>query len=148
MNLRAWIRDGSVKRFHPHPVQIDDLLMSSFNDIDTARELIKLHRYGFARDAAYEAMLKAGMVMMFAHGLRPVIGGHHVTIVRFTESELGKGHEELIASFDRFRRTRHERLYEGKDNATKSEAMHAIDCAEQLLNIARERSTIKEVNYD
>ena len=148
MNLRAWIRDGSVKRFHPHPVQIDDLLMSSFNDIDTARDLIKLHRYGFARDAAYEAMLKAGMAMMFSYGVRPVIGGHHVTIVRFTESELGKGHEELIASFDRFRRTRHERLYEGKDNATKSQAMHAIGCADELLNIARERAVIKEETYD
>lgn len=85
-------------------------------------------------------MLKAGMAMMFAHGLRPVVGCHHVTIVRFTEQELGPGHEELAASFDRFRRTRHERLYEGKDNASKSQAGHAIHCAEELLNIARERA--------
>jgi uncharacterized protein (UPF0332 family) len=148
VNLRAWIRDGSVKRFHPHPVQIDDLLNSSYNDIDTARELIKLHRFGFARDAAYEAMLKAGMAMMFAHGLRPVIGGHHVTIVRFTEAELGRGHEELIASFDRFRRTRHERLYEGKDTATKSQALHAIACAEELWGIARDRAVIREDSYE
>ena len=144
MNLRAWIRDGSVKRFNPHPVQIDDLFMSSENDLEAARELVKLRRYGLARDTAYEARLKAGMSMMFARGLRPTIGNHHVTIVRFTESELGPGHEELIASFDRFRRTRHERLYEGKDTGTKSQAGHAIACAERLLAIAREHAVMRK----
>lgn len=138
MNFNGFLKDGSIKPFRPAKTQIEDLLSSAKMDIQASTELIKLGHYGLSRDTAYEAMLKSGMVLMFYHGFRPEAGSHHVTIVRFTERVLGSKHDGIIASFDRFRRTRHERLYRGKEAATKSQAEKAINTARQLHQIVQQ----------
>ena len=120
MDFADWLRDGRLKAVTPDPGQVRDLLESAESDISAARELADLGRFGIGRDAAYEAMLKCGLALMLSKGYRPETGSHHVTIVRFTEGVLGQGSEDLIASFDRLRRTRHQRLYQGKDKATRS----------------------------
>lgn len=137
MNFDAWLKDGSIKRFKPAKTQIHNLLFSADKDIQASVELLKFGHYGIARDTAYEAMLKAGMALMFKQGYRPEAGSHHVTIVRFTERLLGQKHDDIIDSFDRFRRTRHQRLYQGKETATKSQAEKAIDTAQRLLKMIR-----------
>lgn len=137
MNFDDWLKDGSIKPFKPAKTQIQNLLSSAEKDIQASVELVGLGHYGIARDTAYEAMLKSGMALMFSRGYRPEAGSHHVTIVRFTEHVLGQKHEDIIDSFDRFRRTRHQRLYQGKEAATESQAEKAIDTARRLLKIVR-----------
>jgi hypothetical protein len=43
--------------------------------------------------------------------------------------------------FDRFRRTRHQRLYQGKEAAMQSQAEKAIDTARHLLKLVRKMVT-------
>lgn len=138
MDLRHLRRDHSIRKFHPVGTQIEDLLISAQCDISGAEDLEHLEHYGLARDAAYGAMLKAGMALMFHYGYRPDTTSHHIAVVRFTEEVLGKKHEPLIASFDRLRRTRHERLYKGRENTTHSECKHAIGAAYKLIRIVKE----------
>ena len=76
---------------------------------------------------------------MFKSGYRPEAGRHHITIVRFTERALGPERQPLIDAFDRLRRSRHERLYRGKELATKSQAVRAIENAEKLLFAIKEK---------
>lgn len=137
MNFDDWLKDGSIKSFRPVKTQVHDLLSSAEKDIQASVELVGLGHFGLSRDTAYEAMLKSGIALMFYHRFRPEAGSHHVTIVRFTERVLGSKHEDIITSFDRFRRTRHQRLYQGKEAATRSQAEKAIDTARQLLNLVQ-----------
>lgn len=137
MNFDDWLRDGSIKRFRPAETQLENLLSSAGKDLQAATELVSLGHHGIARDTAYEAMLKSGMALMYSRGYRPEAGSHHVTIVRFTARVLGSRHADLIDAFDRFRRTRHQRLYQGREAATKSQAEKAIDSAQRLLSIVR-----------
>lgn len=135
MSLSQWLADGSIKSFRPQENQIKDLLASADSDIEAAAQLLESGHYGVGRDTAYEAMLKSGMALMFDRGYRPESGGHHVTVVGFTEEELGPEHEALIQAFDRLRRSRHQRLYQGKEAATKSGAQTAIKNAKLLKTV-------------
>lgn len=137
MNFNDFLKDGSIKQFKAVKSQIYDLVSSAENDIQASIELIKREFYGVSRDTAYEAMLKSGMALMFYHGYRPEVGSHHITIVRFIEQVLNSKYDEIVASFDRFRRTRHQRLYQGKEAASKSQAQKAIKTAKQLLEIVK-----------
>lgn len=137
MNLDQWLADGTVKRITPRQAQIEDMLKSAEKDVEASSKLLELKYYGISRDTAYEAMLKAGMSLMLANGLRPEAGNHHVTVVRFTESVLGDEHEEIINVFDRLRRSRHQRLYQGKEAATLSQAKSAISTAGILISVVK-----------
>lgn len=133
MNLNEMLADGSLKPFQPQGSQIKDLISSGSHDLEAARQLVTSSHYGIARDTAYEAMLKFGMALMFEHGYRPESGSHHVIVVRFTEHILGKEHIDLITAFDRLRRSRHQRLYQGKEIGTRAQAESAIAAARELL---------------
>lgn len=134
-----WLKDGSIRSFQPTISQVQDLLSSAQNDLQTARLLRNLERFGHSRDTAYEAMLKTGMALMFHYGFRPSSGSHHLTIVKFAKQALGPNCEDIIIAFDRFRRTRNDRLYRGKEMATKSQANQAINNAKKLLEIVRDK---------
>lgn len=75
---------------------------------------------------------------MYFHGYRPVTGSHHITIIRFTERVLDPEDDSLITVFERLRRTRHERLYRGKDIATRTDAENALKRAQELLVVVKE----------
>lgn len=133
MNLNEMFADGSLKSFRPQGSQIKDLISSGESDLDAAQQLVTAAHFGIARDTAYEGMLKFGMALMFKHGYRPEAGSHHVTVVRFTEYVFGKDHADLIIAFDRLRRSRHQRLYQGKEVGTRAQAESAIATARELL---------------
>lgn len=138
MTLDEMLSDGSLKPFEPKGSQVNDLISSGAHDLEASGQLVATSHYGIARDTAYEAMLKFGMALMFKQGYRPESGGHHVTVVRFTEHILGKGYKDLITAFDRLRRSRHQRLYQGKEIGTKAQAESAIATAQELLATVRE----------
>lgn len=142
MNLDQWLADGTIKRIVPRQSQVDDLLTSADKDIAAAVKLLELQYFGISRDTSYEAMLKAGMALMFSRGFRPEAGSHHVTVVRFTESVLGNDYQELIITFDRLRRLRHQRLYQGKEIATRSQSESAVFAAERLISAVKEFKSI------
>lgn len=137
MNFKDFLDNGSIKPFKPVGTQIEDLLKSAEKDIEASTNLIDLNHYGLSRDTAYEAMLKMGMALMFSYGFRPESGSHHATTVRFTERVFGPKHDSLIASFDRFRRTRHERLYRGRETATRSQAEKPLLQQENFKRLSR-----------
>lgn len=135
MNLERWLASGAIKPYVPQQTQITNLLDSARSDIDAAEDLQKLGHYGISRDTAYEAMLKSGMALMFHHGYRPESGSHHAVIVNFTGQALAGEQDDLTLAFDRLRRSRHQRLYQGKEVGTQSQAKAAIAHAKRLLEI-------------
>jgi uncharacterized protein (UPF0332 family) len=87
---------------------------------------------------AYEAMLKASLALMLAHGLRPrSLPGHHVAIIEFAGKQLGKQFRDLIAMFDRMRRKRNQALYDVKGLVSKQDAEQALETAAEYLRVIR-----------
>lgn len=109
------------------------MLGSARRQLDGAGRILKTGVYPAARDEAYEAMLKAGMSLVLAHGYRVEAGSHHLTTVRVISKLLGPGHRGLAKAFNDLRKSRHERLYDGVDFCTAEEASRAIDRASELL---------------
>ncbi|MDI6690230.1 MAG: HEPN domain-containing protein [Actinomycetota bacterium] len=133
MNFEDWLKKGSIKPFKPVGTQVEDLFASAEKDIKASQEILGLGYYGVSRDTAYEAMLKTGMALMFHHGFRPEAGSHRLTIIRFAERILGSKDRHLILEFDRLRRSRHQRLYRRKEQASKSQVQKAVKTAQELL---------------
>ncbi|MHB0976508.1 MAG: HEPN domain-containing protein [Candidatus Aquicultorales bacterium] len=92
-----------------------------------------------ARDEAYQAMLKAGMAVVLAHGYRVEAGSHHLTTVRIVTELLGSHHRGVTKTFNDLRRQRNDRLYDGVDICTADQASRAIDRAEALIAVLKQK---------
>jgi len=83
-------------------------------------------------------MLKASLGFMFSHGFRARSQpGHHVAIIEFVRSRLGKKHAGLVVVFDRLRRKRNVALYDDTGFVSQRDAGNALDSASEYLALIR-----------
>jgi uncharacterized protein (UPF0332 family) len=81
-------------------------------------------------------MLQTLRAFMFSQGYRPDGGNQHVSTVRFAELFLDK---DIVIVFDRMRRKRHISVYDTAGSISKTEAKTAIQTAEEILHIIKQR---------
>jgi uncharacterized protein (UPF0332 family) len=87
---------------------------------------------------AYEAMLKASLGFMFSHGFRARSQpGHHIAIIEFVRSRIGKKHAGLLIVFDRLRRKRNMALYDDAGFVSPHDAEKALESAGDYLSVVR-----------
>lgn len=139
-DFSAFSREGDIRPVRRDERQILATLAGANDSVAAAQALLAAEHFGAARDNAYEAMLKAGLALMLHHGYRPQSVGRHVTVVRFAKEVLGRRCGELLATFDRLRRKRNDRLYEARGLASRSEAAEALGAAERLMSMVREET--------
>lgn len=139
MNLKDLVKERLIKPMSPDKDQINALIDSAEKDIEATEEIVKIGHYAIARDTAYQAMLKTGVALMNKYGYRPDAYAHHIAVVRFCENVIGDIDKRLITDFDRLRRIRHDRLYRGRELASKSEAKAALQSAKKMFKIVTQK---------
>lgn len=135
MNLECLRKEKLIKETSVDRDQISALIDSADRDLEATGEIIKIGHFAIARDTAYQAMIKMGIALMNKNGYRPNAYAHHIAVVRFCENLLSGIDKRIIADFDRLRRNRHDRLYLGRELASKSEAKAALQSARKLYKI-------------
>jgi uncharacterized protein (UPF0332 family) len=71
MNLSDLLSKGLVEKFQSDPVQIKNEMEIAKNDLASAKKMLTTQEWGWAHNAAYNAMLQAGRALMFSKGYRP-----------------------------------------------------------------------------
>jgi hypothetical protein len=83
-------------------------------------------------------MLKASLGFMFSHGFRVRSQpGHHIAIIEFVRTRIGKKHAGLLIVFDRLRRKRNLALYDDTGFVSQRDAENALESAGEYLTVIR-----------
>lgn len=86
MNLSDLLKKNLVEKFESADIeQVKNEIMIAANDVASAKKMLKIEEWGWAHNAAYNAMLQAGRALMFSKGYRPKSQEHHVVVVSFIE---------------------------------------------------------------
>src|ERR1700691_1514779 len=129
-----------MKKLKPHAVdwaQIDRFLASADKKLAAARKILAFDEEACLQQA-YEAMLKASLGFMFSHGFRVRSQpGHHIAIIEFVRTRIGKKHAGLLIVFDRLRRKRNLALYDDTGFVSQRDAETALKSAADYLQLIR-----------
>ena len=129
-----------MKKLKPHTVewaQIDRFLASAGKKLASAHKILVFDEEACLQQA-YEAMLKASLGFMFSHGFRARSQpGHHIAIIEFVRSRIGKKHSGLLTVFDRLRRKRNLALYDDTGFVSHHDAEEALKAAADYLSVIR-----------
>ena len=128
------------KKLKPHTVdsaQIERFLVSADKKLASAHKILAFDEEACLQQA-YEAMLKASLAFMFSHGFRARSQpGHHIAIIEFVRSRIGKKYSGLLAMFDRLRRKRNLALYDDTGFVSHHDAEEALKAAANYLDVIR-----------
>lgn len=139
MNLSDLLKKNLVERFQSDSAQIKNELEIAKNDLGAAKKMLTIHEWGWAHNAAYNAMLQAGRALMFAKGYRPKSQDHHLAVVSFVEAVyLAKFPEDLVGAFGKARARRNESLYDRANSISQTQAQNLVVKAEFFVNKALE----------
>jgi ParB-like chromosome segregation protein Spo0J len=126
-----------MKRTKPQrvdPQQVKQFLADAQKKTSNARKNLAIDAE-IAYQIAYEAMLKASLVLMLSHGERPRVQlGHHIAIIEFAQQHLDPSLEAIFALFDRMRRKRNDAFY-AIAIISDTEAEEAVQAAERYLKL-------------
>ena len=129
-----------MKKLKPHTVdwaQIERFLTSAEKKLASAHKILAFDEEASLQQA-YEAMLKASLGFMFSHGFRARSQpGHHIAIIDFVRSRIGKKHAGLLVVFDHLRRKRNTALYDDTGFVSRHDAEQALESAGDYLNVIR-----------
>lgn len=123
MNLSELLSKGLVEKFQSDPAQIKNETEIAKNDIGSAKKMLTIQEWGWAHNAAYNAMLQAGRALMFSKGYRPKSSEHHVAVVSFAEAVYSaKLPSEVLQAFGKARMRRSESMYDRAGSISEKQA--------------------------
>lgn len=139
MNLSDLLSKGLVEKFQSDPVQIKKEMDIAKNDLASAKKMLTIQEWGWAHNAAYNAMLQAGRALMFSKGYRPKSSEHHVAVVSFAEAVYSaKFSSEVLQAFGKARLRRSESMYDRAGSISETQGRNLVDKAEIFVNKAKE----------
>jgi uncharacterized protein (UPF0332 family) len=139
MNLSDLLSKGLVEKFQSDPEQIKKEMDIAKNDISSAKNMLTIREWGWAHNAAYNAMLQAGRALMFSKGYRPKSSEHHVAVVSFMETVYSaKFSSEVLQSFGAARLRRSESMYDRAGSISELQGRNLVGKAEIFVNKAKE----------
>jgi len=139
VNLSDLLKKNLVERFQSDSAQIKNELDIAKSDLRAAKKMLTIQEWGWAHNAAYNAMLQAGRALMFAKGYRPKSQEHHLAVVSFIEAVyLVKFSEDLVNAFSKARLRRNESLYDKVDSISQTQAQNFVEKAEFFVSKALE----------
>ena len=143
MNFGPYMKSGLLKKQQVNFKQISRQIVRAEKDLATVR-LVLNSDPEWAATIAYQAMLRCGRALLFAHGYLPADGRQHKTVVELTGLILGEEYRAIIAHFERLRRKRNVFFYDSTDTSSMTEAKNAIDAAQRL--VATIKQAIEKLN--
>lgn len=139
MNLSELLRNRMIEPFKADPRQISEEMEIARSDLASAKKMLQIEEWGWAHNAAYNAMLQAGRALMFARGYRPMSQEHHLAVVMFMKAVYkSKFSEELLQAFDMARKRRSESLYDRAGLITETQGKNLVARAEVFVSKADE----------
>lgn len=123
---------GLLKKQQPNFGQIQKQIQRAFRDITTAQRVLS-YDPEWAATISYQAMLRAGRALLFAHGYLPMDGAQHKTVVELTGKILGSEYADLVRQFEKLRKKRNLFFYDSEDTGNVGEAQTALEVAPKLL---------------
>ena len=117
MNLfQKHFERGYLKKQNTNFAQISKQLRRAYKDLKTAKRTLE-YDPEWASTMAYQAMLRGGRALLFAHGYLPTDGAQHRTVVELTGKVLGDEYANLIRYFNKFRKKRNLFFYDSEDRS-------------------------------
>lgn len=139
MNLSDLLNKGLVEKFQSDPEQIKNEMDIAKSDISSAKRMLEIGEWGWAHNAAYNAMLQAGRALMFAKGYRPKSQEHHVAVVCFIEAVFAaKFPNEVLQAFAKARLRRSESMYDRAGSISESQGKNLVEKANAFVSKTRE----------
>jgi uncharacterized protein (UPF0332 family) len=101
--------------------------------------MISIDEWGWAHNAAYNAMLQAGRALMFFKGYRPKSAEHHLAVVSFVQAVFPtKFQSEVLQAFSKARLRRNESMYDRAGSISETQGKNLVEKAEIFINNAIE----------
>ncbi|PJB97533.1 MAG: hypothetical protein CO079_07075 [Nitrosopumilales archaeon CG_4_9_14_0_8_um_filter_34_10] len=139
MNLSDLLSKGLVEKFQSDQVQIKNEMDIAKNDLTSAKKMLTIQEWGWAHNAAYNAMLQAGRALMFSKGYRPKSSEHHVAVVSFAETVYAaKFTSEILQAFGKARLRRSESMYDRAGSISETQGRNLVEKADIFVNKAKE----------
>jgi uncharacterized protein (UPF0332 family) len=93
--------------------------------------------WGWAHNAAYNAMLQAGRALVYSKNYRPRGQEQHATVIAFVSEVYGKKFsQEVLQAFSKARMRRHESVYDRAGSISASQAKNLVEKAELFVPAA------------
>lgn len=124
---------GFLKKQEPNFQQIQKQIKRAYKDLKTAKHTLE-YDPEWAATMAYQAMLRGGRALLFAHGFLPADGAQHRTVVELTGEILGDKYANLVRHFNKFRKKRNLFFYDSEDTGNLQEARKALEVSKELLD--------------
>ena len=138
-SLSDLLKRNLAERFQSDPAQIKNELAIAKNDLGAAKKMLGIREWGWAHNAAYNAMLQAGRALMFEKGYRPKSQDHHLAVVSFIEAVYSKKFPEgILRSFGKARLRRNESLYDKAGSISQTQAQDLVQKADVFISTALE----------
>lgn len=139
VNLSDLLKKNLVEKFQSDRVQIKNELAIAKNDLAAAKKMLGIQEWGWAHNAAYNAMLQAGRALMFAKGYRPKSQDHHLTVVCFVAAVYSsKFSEDVLNAFSKARLRRNESLYDKAGSISQIQAQDLVQKADVFISTTLE----------
>lgn len=132
MSYQPLERAGLIEPYRVPQAEIKALLEVARRDVKTAQELMNID-LDWALIVAYNAVLQAGLALMYAKGYRPRGPDRHKTVIRFLRATLDPSSKPKLNRLDRIRKKRHQAVYCMAGAISEREAKGTIEFAEEFV---------------
>ena len=135
MNLSELLNKGLAEKFQSDKEQIKNEIDIAKNDLASAKKMLTIDEWGWAHNAAYNAMLQAGRALMFYKGYRPKSAEHHLAVVSFIQAVFtAKFPPEILQAFSKARLRRNESMYDKVGSISSTQGKNLVEKAEIFVN--------------
>ena len=101
--------------------------------------MAEIKEWGWAHNAAYNAMLQAGRALMFSRGYRPKSHERHMAVISFVEVVYSaKIPQDVIRAFRKARLRRNESLYGQAGTISETQGKKLVEMADIFVVKTRE----------
>lgn len=140
MSLRDLLKTGQIEEYKSDPEQIKNEMELARQDLAAAKKMLSLQSeelWGWAHNAAYNAMLQAGRALMYSMNYRPRGQDQHASVIALVLDVYGKKFPpEVLQAFNKARIRRHESVYDRAGSISPSQAKNLVEKAELFVPAA------------
>ena len=135
MSLSELLSKGLVEKFQSNPKDVKNEIDIAKNDLSSAKKMMTIDEWGWAHNAAYNAMLQAGRALMFSKGYRPKSAEHHLAVVSFVQVVFPTKFEPaVLQAFSKARLRRNESMYDRAGSISETQGRNLVEKAETFVN--------------
>jgi uncharacterized protein (UPF0332 family) len=138
VDLSELLRKERVEKFQSDPNQIRNQVEIAKSDLSSAKKILGIEEWRVAHNEAYNAMLQAGVALMFSKGYRPK-GQHHVAAIEFVQAVYSaKFQPEVLQAFEKARKRRNDAVYDTPNVISPSQAQNLVKYADTFVSTVLE----------